>query len=40
MTIILNNEVVKKLFSHLFNTTLTFKIANQRQTYHTVIQYN
>jgi len=40
MTIILNNEVVKKQFSYSFNTTLAFKTANQRQVYHTVIQHN
>lgn len=40
MTIILNNELVKKQFSHSFNTTLAFRIANQRQAYHTVIQHN
>lgn len=27
MTIILNNEVVKKRFEHSFNTTLVFKTA-------------
>jgi hypothetical protein len=40
MTIILNNEVVKKQFSHSFNTTSAFKTAMQRQAYHTVIQRN
>lgn len=40
MTIILNNEVVKKQFSHSFNTASAFKMAIQREAYHTVIQCN